>query len=250
VTSFNFARFCAFLRFDLLARRYELLLPLGLPPLLFLLWSLLRLTAGNSIDSWPTLSFALGLMLAVSSASKAHSRELDASTAALFVLLPATHLERFAARFFTSFVLPFFVQGLLLTLLVNVMALLSRMLGFQGKGWFFPSREEFTAALAVFFFLHALFFSGGIFFRRSAALKTMFSCLGYFGVLGFASLVVALVGGIQKVAFDANLLVGFYSTPPAFNTYFTVARILWLGFFPLLLYLATFFRTVENEVRE
>lgn len=243
----RWSRFYALLRLELVAARSEWLLPLGLPPALWLLGSLFSIGSARGTNDWPELSFQIGLIFALGSTVQAHRRELEPTTAPLYLLLPASHLERFLSKLVLSIGLPFFAQALCLTLLVNLMALTHLIPGSGAAVW--PDFSMLRTSLGYYLLLHAPMFCGGIFFRSLPLPKTLLSIVAYSGAFSLLFVLVAL--NRTGVSQDATMALIALITQmgQAVAQAKNAALVFGFGLLPGLLYAAAYFRAVENELR-
>lgn len=247
MTSFDSTRFARFLRFDLLSRRASQLLPLVVPPALFLLGALWSLMTGGNVTVWPSTSFSVALILAVEAAAQAHRRELDSGTAAFYMLLPVSHTERYLSRWILSFALPFVGQLILLTALANIVAGIGSIMGREWAGPILPSVPMLLGDLATFATVHSVFFAGGIFWRTNPVIKTIAATIGY-GMVALMALAVAGAVSVKGGA-SSNFSWSNDGATEAFQALGDVGNLAWRVALPLLLYAAAFYRAKENEVR-
>jgi hypothetical protein len=164
-------------------------------------------------------------------------------------MLPASHGERFGTRLLLTFVLPFFGQAVLLTLLANVFALLGAALGRGFAGPLLPDAHGLLSTLGYYVTAHSIFFAGGLFFRGNALVKTLLASLGYAFALGIVFLAFSAAGVAEKVSFDLSFPGNVDGVSTAVTTATSVSRVAWTAVLPLFLYVAAFFRARENEVR-
>lgn len=249
MTTFSARRFLYFLRFECGILRGKLLMPLLLPPLLFTAFALSRLAFGIKIDEWGETSYLLGLMLALNAAANAFRRELEPESASVHLLLPASHLERFLVRWCLSFLLAFGMQLIILVALSNLFAFAQASATQQTlTTWLAPDFAAIQRIFRNFILMHAIFFTGGLYFRKNPVLKSIFAMHGYVAILALVgglisyagykvfrsegmSMVHSILGAVAK---DAPL-----SSPAVYLS--------WYVLFPALLYLCAFFRSQEIE---
>src|SRR5690606_10366564 len=112
-----------------------------------------------------------------------------------------------------------------------------------------PQPASLASDLGLFVLAHSLFFTGGVFFRRSPFVKTLFGALGYGATLMIASIVFALSTGTEEMPFDLSWLASIQGVPEGYEISRQIGRVAWFVLFPFLLYGAAYHRAAENEVR-
>lgn len=251
---FEPARYGRFLRYELATRRLDFLLPLAIPLALLLLSRAWDLLAGGGVDGFPSSLFSLGLLLGIGAAMNAHRSDKETATASLHVLLPATALEKFAARWTLSFGLTYVANFALLAL---ASLAFSGVAAATGRGWpsdALPPVAVWLGGLAWYLPVHAVFFCGGAFFRGNPFFKTVASVAVY-ALLLCVVVAVALAPFVdtgRAVAMALGFLTGNLDTSmpgEGIRLAVLVGRVAWTVVLPLFLYLAAYHRTVEHEVR-
>lgn len=244
--NFDKQRFLNFLRFEFAAKRSELLLPMLVPPALYSFWALSRLAFGSGVDAWADSSFIFCLLLGLGMTSLSYNRETHPSSATFYLMLPATTGERFATRWILSFALSFLGQLLVLSVLAQVFSGLSLLLGRTSSFPLLPSRDFLWTCFKIFVPAHAIFFAGSIFYKKNPLIKTILSSIGYSAVLLFTLMVLKIIGLVQSTMFESDNLVHHLQDNSSSNR---VGVLAWQILLPVLLYIATYFRSQENEVR-
>jgi len=243
----NTARLFAFIRFEISARRTQFLMPLMVAGGLVALTCLFKVLSGGAPESFPTFIYSLGMLFGLETAVSAHRADKLPGTAPFFLMLPASHAERFFARWLLSFGLTLAGTYIVVQTLTLAFGLVGLALGREVVlSALFPSG---TALLSMFLNLlawHGVFFAGGVFFSGNAFLKTVFSVLTYgialavvFGSV-FGSIYFGSFMDVGRMIQDANGSLDFSGT---------VLRIAFGVLLPLLLYAASYARVAESEVR-
>lgn len=247
MTALDLNRTGGFLRYELLSRRQDLLLPLIVPPAFFALITLFSFAIGRPITEWPQGTFTVALILGAGAAAYAHRRELQPGTASIDMMLPVSHGERFVARLISSLALPFFGQLVLLTLIANLAAAIGILFGHAWTGPLIPEGRMIAGAFTAFLAWHSALFTGGAFFRGSPIIKTGLASLGYGAVMliVFSSIVFSQIRDLISIGSNVQIESTFVGSD-TFRFYLIFA---WGVVFPALLYVAAFFRTTENEDR-
>lgn len=247
--AFETQRFVHYFRFELMSRLAEQLLPLVVPSAVYTLWAMGRLLNGGAVDNWGDTSFKIGLLLGIGAAVGAHNKEVDPASASFHLLLPASHAERFVTRWLLTFGLSFFGQLLLLTVLANLFSAVSVLFGRTEKWLIVPEFSGLVQSFGLYFPVHGIFFAGGIFFKRNPLVKSILAAMVYGGALSFLAVVLTFVGVGNKVSYDLGQLLNAEGVSGGFDSTKLAVQCAWLLIFPVLLYVAAFFRACENEVR-
>jgi hypothetical protein len=107
------------------------------------------------------------------------------------------------------------------------------------------------STLGMFTLSHGVFFTGGIFFRKNALMRTIFAFLAYAALVSLGTGVFVFSSGSEKMLLTlAMSAAGLGVTDTIFSSVQGLERVLWCGVLPLLLYIAAYFSATENEVRE
>jgi hypothetical protein len=248
--SFDARRAAAFLRFEFLSRRQEFLLPLWVPPVALTLWALMRLSTGRGFDQWPAFPYTAGLLLSIGAALNAHRNEMATLTAPFHLMLPVPASERFAARLVATLLLPLAGQALLLTLLSNVFAAVGAAFGRNTWGLVAPDALEFASTAGTFVTAHAIFFTGGLFYRSHASIKTLLTMAIYaagLGALALAFAATGVAGAWEELPAILDQGFGVDGVENGLRALGVSWRVAWHGLLPLLLYAAAYHLSVENE---
>lgn len=252
--SFEPVRCARFLRFELATRRVDFLLPPLVPLALLVLFRGWEFFMKGAVSGFPASLFSFGLLLGIGSAMNAHRADNETGTASLHVLMPATALEKFAARWALSFGLTYVAN---FVLLATASLAASALAAATGRGWpadALPSVPVWFGGIAWYLPVHAVFFCGGTFFRGNPFFKTVAAVAAYVLVLGVlvALLLAPIVDTAPAVVMALSFLSGnLEATLPGEGTRVAVStgRVAWSAILPLFLYLAAYHRTVEHEVR-
>lgn len=247
--NFDRARFARYLRYELVSRRSELMLPMLLPPALYTLWALGRFLNGGPIDAWGTVSFVLALALGLAAAVGAHRQDVDPATGPYHLLLPASHVERFWTRWSLSFVPMVLGQLVILTVLAYLFATIAWLMGRGAPRVDLPEARSLLIMLGLYGGAHGSFFAGGIFFKRSPFIKTLLTMTVYGAVVSIATLVLAVVGVVHRMQYDVSSLVRLQAVDAELGVTATVVFTAWAVLLPVLMYAAAYYKAREYEVR-
>jgi hypothetical protein len=245
----NFKRLMHFLLFDTAAQKSELLRMLVVFPAIYVVRCVLVLLWGGSVDQWAGGYFEVSAALCILTGLFAFRNENHPTRAMFYLTMPVSHCERFTSRWVSSFSLIFFGNLLIFLVLSNVFVEVSALLGRSPRQMVYPEIQQLLSSFGIFLLAHSISFAGGIFFKRSPGIKTALSAILYAGVLSIGALVLVVGGVAQKAAFDLSRIGQLDGVKGSFDTTTTVLMIAWQLIFPILLYVAAYFRTIENEAR-
>jgi hypothetical protein len=249
----SLTHFLILLRFEFACQKSEVMWPLALPWLLVSLGSMIGILRGNGVDSFPSGLFLLGLVLGLWTALNAWRPEKEAPTTAFYVMIPVTTFEKYLCRCVVTLLMPFGVGLLGVLFLQFTFGLLAQLMS-QRVAWetLVPSLRFLLVFGLGYFFLHSMFFWGGLFFRKAAFLKTCFTFVFYFGLLGILALSSAFFGLTQAVEkrFEFHFSLENFNPEQFFEVFSAYGVLAWGVVFPFLLHFATFFRLKEFEVNQ
>ena len=248
IQHFSGARLAHLLRLEVMSGGNVLAGLLFSAPALYLGLGILKLLRGTGFDDWPTGWFALSNVLVVGFTSLAFARENAPQTAAFYLMVPASHLEKYAAKWLVTFALGFLGPLLALTLFSNVLAGMGALTGANAAAILLPPAEVFTSSLGTFAIAHSIFFCGSAFFKKSPLPKTLFSVAAYAFMVGTVSTAVLATGLISDEMRSTFSNINPTSIELTLGRAGLVARIAFGILCPLFLYLAAFFRLEEAEV--
>jgi hypothetical protein len=241
-------RMASYLQFELISGGKLLFGLLFASPVLYFAFGTLRLLRGGGFDSWPIGWFGLSNLLAVGLASLAFARENASSTGAFYLMIPASHIEKYAAKWIFTFVFGFFVPLLSFTAFANVLMFLGLATKANELNFIFPSQEIFSSTLGIFAVFHAIFFCGSAFFKKNVIPKTLFS-MGLYGfVVSFVGMIFIASGLISREMQLAFSEINGATVELTLGRVGTIARLSFLVLLPFFLYVAAYLRLEEIEV--
>ncbi|MDR0969242.1 MAG: hypothetical protein LBM67_01730 [Lentimicrobiaceae bacterium] len=239
----------SFKRFGLLLQRY--FYERRKHDLLF--WSitvLVLMLSGGSVQFSVTYLVVSGAIFVSNLFREIHSKTQGIN----YFMLPATQLEKITMTLFVSviyyfamFLITYIIGNILGTLLNNLLATFlpwfSHTSFFAEKFVQMPLKETFMA----FVFVQAIFLLGGIYFKRNAFLKTVFSIFALiFALLIIEMILVSLF--IERTFTTSLFPEEMMSFSLHFETFYKrILNILGYLFVPFV-WIVSYFRLTEKEV--
>ena len=217
-------------------------------PVLFFGFGILKLMRGSGVDEWPDGWFWLANVLVLGLTSNAFARENSPQTAPFYLMIPASHFEKYIAKWLLTFGVGFFGPLVLLTVFANILAAVGALTNANQGALLFPASNVFTSSLGQFALAHAVIFCGSAFFRKHPMAKTIFSVAVYafaVALIGTAVLASGLISQDMRSTFSG---INPATIELTLGRAGLVAKLAFGILCPLFLYAAAYFRLEETEV--
>jgi hypothetical protein len=244
---FDFDRFWRFFRFEAVARWPELMWITILPGGLYLLWATKTMLLGSPVQEFGSFSLGLGMFAGLSLATTSYRQEMNGNTAPAALLLPVAEIERFICRWIMTAIFPILGPLLILLTMGNIFSARSAFVYDLPFKFLAPEPDFFYAQIPFYILCHSIVFAGGLFFRTRALFKTMFAVMAYLFITGVGTFAFTLSQLAELVKGNQEGIINLFAAPA--DLPLITMRVAWQVVFPLLMYIAAYWKARELEVR-
>ncbi len=250
---FSFSRFLAMFRKDFMESIKGISLAIGIYLGVYLLIFVIRviLNDSNNVDSEFSKEFFSSFLLIAGSiyGSLAFSNLHNSQKRAIYLLLPASHLEKFLSAFLITSI--FFLMGWLFIFwpISYLVYYISKFLFLTPFPPLHPFDREVFGTILTFYFIHSIFFTGSVFFKGFSYFKTVLGLMAIslmmMILLSLSAVIVVWIStGQFTYSIQVNELVGNFKKHNVVN----FLQVMTLLIIPPWLWIASYVRLTEKQV--
>lgn len=166
----------------------------------------------------------------------------------LYLLLPASHFEKFITAWLLTFVLLFITWTIVFTSFSYVAMLVSHILFGVSISSFNIFDQNLTENLVSFYLIHTIFFTGSIFFKKFSYFKVIIALiLISFTLIILVGITGKIISGITTGMLDFNYQIGILPNSYFDSPFWNGILIFLLILVPPVLWLSAYFRLTEQQ---